>query len=73
MAKIILEVKDITEALFFKNSIESSGLHHGVDYTWRYTPKISSWLGDEVVRPATVDFDFEDDSMATFFRLRWKQ
>ena len=61
MAKIILEVKDITEALFFKNSIESSGLHHGVDYTWRYTPKISSWLGDEVVRPATVDFDFEDD------------
>jgi hypothetical protein len=73
MAKIILEIKNITEALTFKDGIESSGLHHGVDYHWKYIPKISSWLGDEVVRPASVEFDFVDDSMATFFRLKWKQ
>ena len=73
MATIKLIVKNITEALTFKDMVESGGLHHDIDYRWEYIPKINSWLGDEIVRPASVEFTFIDEAMATFFRLKWKQ
>ena len=42
-------------------------------YTWRYTPAVNTWLGDEVITPAIVEFKFDDKQWETYFQLRWTQ
>lgn len=59
------------EAFLLNDQIMDQGLRRDYDYTWRYTPAVTSWLGDEVVTPATVEFNFKDEQWATYFQLRW--
>jgi len=65
-----LTVSNIQQALAFKEQLLEHGLHHDVDYTWAYTPKQEDWMHG-VLKSATVEFNFKDPQLATFFRLKW--
>jgi hypothetical protein len=64
-------IKNAQEAFVFNDQVVDLGLRRDIDYTWRYTPAVNSWLGDEVITPATVEFDFVDKRWETYFQLRW--
>lgn len=64
-------VKDSNEAFGLKMEIDRHGLRPGEGYTWRYTPRVDNWLGDETILPATAEFEFDDPKWATYFQLRW--
>lgn len=66
-------VKTAHEAYLFNDQITFKGLHSNLDYTWRYTPAVYTWLGDETVSPGTVEFDFKDAQWATYFQLKWAE
>jgi hypothetical protein len=66
-------VKTAHEAFLFNDQITGQGLRCDLDYTWRYTPAVNNWLGDEVITPATVEFDFKDQQWETYFQLQWAQ
>jgi hypothetical protein len=73
MATIKLIVKNVTDALSFKDQLKEMGLDHEKDYHWRFNPGINDWYNDENNRPASVEFNFIDESMATFFKLKWNR
>jgi hypothetical protein len=64
-------VKAAHEAFLFNDQINDQGLKRDLDYTWRYTPAVNSWLGDETITPATVEFKFQDIKWETYFQLKW--
>ena len=66
--KVTVPVRNAANALVLKEQVEESYL----DFTWRYTPQVNNWLGDEIITPATVEFDFADEQMATYFRLKFE-
>ena len=64
-------VKNSTEAFVYKDQVVDQGLYIDYDYTWKYTPAVNNWLGDKVLTPATVEFEFKDKQMETYFQLKW--
>ena len=66
-----ITVKNSSEAFTYKDQVTDQGLYIEHDYTWRYTPAVNNWLGDELLTPATVEFEFEDPAWETYFQLRW--
>lgn len=64
-------VKTAHEAFLYNDQITDQGLRRNVDYTWRFTPAVNTWLGHETITPATVEFDFTDEQWVTYFQLRW--
>ena len=62
-------VRNAVDALDLKAQVEE--LCSKNDYTWRYTPQVNNWLGDEIITPGTVEFEFKDKQMATYFQLKW--
>ena len=64
-------VKAAHEAFLYNDQVGDQGLRRGDDYTWRYTPQVNNWLGDEIITPGTVEFDFKDEQWATYFQLKW--
>ena len=64
-------VKTAHEAFLYNDQITDQGLKRNLDYTWRYTPAVNTWLGDDVITPATVEFDFQNKQWETYFQLRW--
>lgn len=64
-------VKNANEAYVYNDQVHAQGLSVNGDYSWRYTPAVNNWLGDEVITPATVEFDFQDKQWETYFQLRW--
>lgn len=66
-----ITVKNANEAYAYNDAVQAQGLSVNGDYSWRYTPAVNNWLGDEVITPATVEFDFQDKQWATYFQLRW--
>ena len=67
--KIIVE--NSNEAFGLKMEVDREGLRPDSGYTWRYTPRVDNWLGDQTILPATVEFDFVDKRWATYFQLKW--
>lgn len=65
--KLTVLVRNAADALILKEQVEESYS----DFTWRYTPQVNNWLGDEIITPGTVEFDFADDQMVTYFQLKW--
>jgi len=64
-----IAVKNAVEAMDLKAQVqEVCGLG---DFAWRFNPVVNSWLGDEVISPATVEFEFKDRQWETYFQLRW--
>jgi hypothetical protein len=66
---MIVVVRNAAEALVLKEQVEEVCAKD--DFTWRYTPQVNNWLGDEITTPGTVEFKFKDTQMATYFQLRW--
>lgn len=66
-----ITVKDSNEAFGLKMEVDRLGIRPDAGYTWRYTPRIDNWLGDETIMPATVEFEFADPKWETYFQLRW--
>ena len=64
-------IKTAHEAFLYNDQITDQGLRRDIDYTWRFTPAVNTWLGDDVITPATVEFDFKDEQWATYFQLKW--
>jgi hypothetical protein len=64
-------VKTAHEAFLYNDQVVDQGLQRGEDYTWRFTPAVNTWLGDDVITPATVEFNFQDEQWTTYFQLRW--
>ena len=62
-------VRNSVDALDLKAQVEE--LCAKEDFTWRYTPQVNNWLGDEIITPGTVEFEFKDEQMATYFQLKW--
>lgn len=73
MAKIKLIVSNVAEALAFKEQLTEMGLSNETDYHWQFNPRIDDWINDENNRPASVEFTFIDEAMATFFTLKWNK
>jgi hypothetical protein len=42
--KVTVPVRNAANALVLKEQVEESYL----DFTWRYTPQVNNWLGDEI-------------------------
>ena len=66
-----ITVKTAHDAFLFNDQIVDQGLRRDLDYTWRYTPAVNTWLGDETITPATVEFEFRDQQWETYFNLKW--
>ena len=66
-----ITVKTAHEAFLYHDQIVDQGLQRCEDYTWRFTPGVNTWLGDETITPPTVEFDFRDEAWATYFQLKW--
>ena len=66
---MIVIVRNAADALVLKEQVEE--LCSKDDFTWRYVPQVNNWLGDEIITPGTVEFEFKDKQMATYFQLRW--
>lgn len=64
-------VRAAHEAFLYNDQIGEKGLQRGEDYTWRYTPQVNNWLGDEIITPGTVEFNFKDQQWETYFQLKW--
>jgi hypothetical protein len=64
-------VENTQEAWVLKGQIDAQDLTVGVDYTWRYTPRVNTWLGDDTLVPASVEFEFTDVRWETYFQLKW--
>jgi hypothetical protein len=67
--KLTVRVRNAADALMLKDQVKE--LCTKEDFTWRYVPQVNNWLGDEIITPGTVEFDFKDEQMATYFQLRW--
>jgi hypothetical protein len=67
--KLTVPVRNAADALGLKAQVEE--MYAREDFTWRYTPQVNTWLGDDVITPATVEFEFTDKQMATYFQLKW--
>ena len=57
-------------AIDLKNEIVSNGLEHGKDFEWRWTG--STWDSMTGQHPSETRFSFREESMATFYRLKWQ-
>jgi hypothetical protein len=66
---IVVSVQNAQQALDLKEQVEEFCAKE--DFTWRYIPQVNNWLGDEVITARTVEFEFKDEQMATYFQLRW--
>jgi hypothetical protein len=62
-------VRNAADALVLNEQVKE--LCAEEDFTWRYTPQVNNWLGDEIITPGTVEFNFKDEQMATYFQLKW--
>ena len=67
--KLLVPVRNAAEAIELKQQIDAVY----ADFTWRYTPQVTSWLGDEIYVESTVEFDFADESMISYFQLKWAE
>jgi hypothetical protein len=66
-----ITVKNAVEAMDLKAQVQQvCGLN---TFTWKFTPAVNTWLGDDVITPATVEFDFKDQQWETYFQLRWSK
>ena len=67
---ILVEHTPASRAIDMKNQLIEDGLTQGVDFEWRWTG--SQWDADVGHNPSTTRFSFRNESVATFYRLKWQ-
>lgn len=58
-------------AIDLKNSLIAAGLKTDVDFVWRYFQVKYDNFSSDAVTPSMAVFDFAEESVATFYRLKW--
>lgn len=67
---IVVKHTPASLAIEMKNNLLQDGLVQGVDFEWRWTG--SAWDTASGVDPAQTRFSFREESVATFYRLKWQ-
>jgi hypothetical protein len=71
MHRIILYDVDVGNALDMKHELEKAGLIMNQDFTWYYQQARWDDFSHEPTQPQCVMFEFVQESMATFYKLKW--
>jgi len=68
---IVLSNVSAQQALDYKKQLDVDGLVTDQDYTWTYRPvKYNDW-GMSNGKHSQVEFEFREDTLASFYRLKW--
>ena len=67
---ICIEIKSSHQAFLYKDELLAAGLQWGVDFVWRYDPRNTDEDYYNGHKP-TVEFRFKDESLATYYRMKW--
>jgi hypothetical protein len=70
---VVIPVNSATEAYTIVMELKGLGLVANSDFTWSFKPKTEDYISYEVIDPPSVTFTFIDESMASFFRLKWSR
>lgn len=71
MHRVVLSHISPANALDLKQKLDGAGLIMGHDYEWSYHPARYDNDGFSAVEPKHVVFSFREESIATFFKLKW--
>ena len=69
-ATIRIDVPSSPQAFAYKEQLLADGLVWSQDFTWRYNPAKNGWDYENDVS-AWVEFTFRDESLATYYRMKW--
>lgn len=69
-ATIRIEVKSSHQAFLLRDELVAAGLVWEKDYRWQYNPSNSGWDYENNVS-AWVEFEFADEQLATYYRMKW--
>jgi hypothetical protein len=70
--KLVLSYITAQQALTYKQQLTEDGLTIGHDYVWRYQPvKYNSDWGADPIEESQVEFEFQNPSLASFYRIKW--
>jgi hypothetical protein len=68
---VIIHDIPANQAIELKHQLIDDGLQLVIDFTWEYTPsKYSGWSGDDQEH-SYAKYIFVNDSLASFYRLKW--
>ena len=73
MHPILLYNVDVGTALDMKHELERAGLIMNQDFTWYYQQARWDDFSHEPTLPKCVKFEFANEAMATFYKLKWAQ
>lgn len=60
-----------SRAIEFKYELVNDGLVPDVDFVWEFTPsKYSNWPNNDQ-ETSLAKYTFDNDSLASFYRLKW--
>lgn len=71
MHKVALLHLTPDDGIRLKNQLIAAGLKIGQDFTWAYTQAKYNNDGYEAVTPRSVCFEFVDQKLATFYKIKW--
>ena len=69
--KLILQPCTPGRAIDLKNELLAAGLIMNCDFIWCYYQAKWDEFSHAGVEPSTVEFEFQDPRMVTFYQLRW--
>ena len=59
------------DAYAIVGELKSMGLMANKDFTWSFNPKKEDYFSYETTDPPTITVTFVEESMSSFFRLKW--
>jgi len=71
MHQILLYDIDANTAIDMKHELEKAGLIINQDFTWHYQHARWDNFSHEPSLPRLVKFEFVNESLATFYKLKW--
>lgn len=70
--ELVIEKVVADDGIKWSHELKSAGLRPDIDYTWEYKPSKYDWFtGDGAA--SMVKFRFVNESLATYYRLKWKK
>ena len=68
---IVIPVNTGMDAYAIVGELKGMGLMANRDFTWSFNPSKGDYFSYEVTEPPTVTITFVEESMASFYRLKW--
>ena len=67
---VVIQPATANRAIELKYQLVDDGLIDGVDFEWRWHG--TTWDPSTGMYPSETRFSFRDESIATFYRLKWQ-